>query len=360
MKEVLILFLTLGSMVFAIVYLKKFIRNIIVFGKKDILEDEIIKVKKSTFMFIGIFLAMLIIYLITIFQFVDFVDVSEIKVSTTYFVILIAITVSDVYFLKGVKFEKIPNLKKELKICKNVLLGTGTVVLLIIFGASSTHFNSLFSRKEVPETGAIRLTNDKYKHAPILFGKDIYFPSSYDFPDDRNTESLGEILPQNAGFLIKLINQDYVIADKTDENQTHIKTGGGDDITRYTKAEFLENQKLVNKHLEEYERYNLFNDEDNQTISIKKEIVVELEDNYGEIDYNADDFIKCDAVYYILAESKNTKTANRDKDDKDFEGSVEEPVIYIGCILKRVDNYYYGNQKNQIDEKLRTLIFDEK
>ncbi len=69
----------------------------------------------------------------TIFQFVDFIEIGEMKVIITYFVILIVGVLSDIYFLKAVKFEKLPKVKKELKICKTVLLNNCSVFIVLYF-----------------------------------------------------------------------------------------------------------------------------------------------------------------------------------------------------------------------------------
>ncbi|SDI61895.1 hypothetical protein SAMN05443529_1601 [Desulfosporosinus hippei DSM 8344] len=83
------------------------------------------------------------------------------------------------------------------------------------------HINRMVNRN----IAATRLTDDRLRHGPIEFEGEVYFPSSYNLPEDKYTEVLGIIESKDAGLIVKYLNNDYALANKDDKNYTHLKTG---------------------------------------------------------------------------------------------------------------------------------------
>lgn len=134
MEVILALILIMSTMIFSIVFLKKTIRNIVIFDKNcNLIEIERTIIKKSTIRFLGTSLVLLAIFIIATLKFTDFIENGEMKVIITYFVILIVGVLSDIYFLKEVKIEKLPKVKEELKICKTVLLVNCSIFIVLFF-----------------------------------------------------------------------------------------------------------------------------------------------------------------------------------------------------------------------------------
>jgi len=133
-EVILALILIMSTMIFSIVFLKKTIRNIVIFDKNcNLIEIERTIIKKSTIRFLGTSLVLLAIFIIATLKFTDFIENGEMKVIITYFVILIVGVLSDIYFLKEVKIEKLPKVKEELKICKTVLLVNCSIFIVLFF-----------------------------------------------------------------------------------------------------------------------------------------------------------------------------------------------------------------------------------
>jgi len=124
-----------------------------------------------------------------------------------------------------------------------------------------------------------------------------------------------------------LINQDQVIVDKTDENYTHIKTGGVDDATRFTKAKYLERKEHVNEILEKYSKFVLCNDNYNKPVrlSIDKEIIIELENKFGEIEYKVEDFDKYKEIFYIYV---NSPSGHVEGLKGEIDAIFDDPIVF--------------------------------
>ncbi len=218
------------------------------------------------------------------------------------------------------------------------------VMVLSYMGVRSLHDNVV----------ATRLTDDRLRHGPIEFNGEVYFPSSYNFPDDRNSEVLGEVATKNSQTFSLLLFNDELIADKTDINYTHLKTQG-DDCTRFTKAEYLEEPSIVKENLGKYSKFVLCNDDDEKDIRIQIDIdtILELENKFGSIKYNPRDFDNYDKLYYIFVDSPSEYTDS-------LEGEIlevfDDPIVYLGCIFVVNNQFYYGNMTNRIEGELSNKL----
>ncbi|SDH40316.1 hypothetical protein SAMN05443529_1131 [Desulfosporosinus hippei DSM 8344] len=151
-------------------------------------------------------------------------------------------------------------------------------------------------------------------------------------------------------------NSDPFSCPKTDQFILPFTTGGGHDSTRYTKAEFLENPGLVKQALQDYSRFVLCNDDNVKGIRIliDKELLVELENKFGNINYRTEDFKNYDKLYYIYVDSPSGYT---DSDDgKEILEVFDNPIVYMGCIFVVNNKLYYGNMNNNITGELADML----
>lgn len=185
-----------------------------------------------------------------------------------------------------------------------------------------------------------KMLTSSIEYGPLEFQDYIYFPSKFKFSDELNSNPVGTVEPKNMNFIIYLFMNHKIVTDKTDSSNTHIRTLG-DDSRFYSKSEFLENANLANEAFEKYSRFALcgVNAKEMEDIQIDKDILIKLEERYGEIKYNKEDFDKANKIYYIYANYLNTQ-------DSEF----------IGCIMDYQGNLYYGNLSNKIDKSLADLI----
>ncbi len=188
------------------------------------------------------------------------------------------------------------------------------------------------------------LTSDAFEHGPIEFKGEVYFPSNYTFTEERNSDILGKLAPKNVSNLLLLMINHNIIADKQDENFTHLKLQG-DDVRTYTKAEFLENPSLTKENFEQYSNFIICNDDNVNKFrsSISKDLLIQLEERFGQIKYKLDDFNKYDKLFYLHVDPPKIKSG------RDI---LIGPNVYIGCIFLMGNKLYYGNMNNNIDGEL--------
>ncbi|MDZ5034002.1 hypothetical protein [Clostridium perfringens] len=221
-----------------------------------------------------------------------------------------------------------------------VAIGALIICFAVVIGFNYNKKGRFKSKKIV----AKMLTSNSLEYAPMEFNGNIYFPSRFKFPEKLKSEPLGTVEPKNMSFFVYLIMDHQIIADKTDSSNTHVKTLG-DDSRFYSKAEFLENPNLSNNIFEKYSDFALCEgDEGKETkTQIDKDTLIKLEEKYGEVKYDKDDFNKVDKIYYIYGNYLNTQDAE-----------------FIGCILSYENKLYYGNLNNSMEgplyEKINSIL----
>lgn len=209
------------------------------------------------------------------------------------------------------------------------------------------------------KNAAIRLTDSFYNYGPIEFNGEIYFPSNIDFPESRNTEVLAKVIPKDNSLIIELINQDILVGDREDANYTHLKTKGGDHSIKFSKTSFLENPTYVESVLKNHSKFELINDYDLKVTSIplEQDLIVQLEDAFGPIEYSINDFNEYDKIYYIYVDLPDSYI-----ESDNLKIAIATDPIYIGCIFSVNNELYYGNLNNpitgELSDTLKNLIND--
>ncbi|WP_346962462.1 hypothetical protein [Clostridium sp.] len=135
-----------------------------------------------------------------------------------------------------------------------------------------------------------------------------------------------------------------IIADKQYENFTYMKWQGYD-ARAYTKAEFLEENSLIEESFEQYSNFIICNDDNVNKFrsSINKDLIIQLENKFEQVKYKLDHFNKYGRLFYLYVDTPKIKSG---RDILVF------PNAYKGCIFLMGNKLYYGNMNNNIDGEL--------
>lgn len=216
---------------------------------------------------------------------------------------------------------------------------------------------------------------DDYRFDPIVFQNEIYFTDeAYSYGEGWNIETdakkYGRITNRNLyekkgkkkllpEYIISYLIVNQIWADKNDNSYEHLIIRGGDG-NEYSKVSYLENPSRIQKLLEKYSSFILVskNDTWHKKCLISKELIIELEMQYGECDYILEDFYEMSEAYYIyvnpflLYQGSNEELKAAGERDRHVSGR------YIATIF--VDDegkLYYCNRDNLIDDEMTQKIY---
>lgn len=185
--------------------------------------------------------------------------------------------------------------------------------------------------------------------SPIKHNGKLYFHSGKAY-DENTYEKIGYLLDKNSVLEVMLCmffaNELYAIdGDRDHLRSVHVTAGS------YSAFSVFENKEYTDMIFNKYEEFELlFKDEMGEffigSLDIPKDIVVSLEEQLGDVNYKISDFNKSDKNYYVYVKSPN-------KDPFDLK---EDSFLYIGVIMAKDGNYYYGNLSNQIGQEQADAI----
>lgn len=185
--------------------------------------------------------------------------------------------------------------------------------------------------------------------SPIKHKGKLYFHSGKEY-GEGSYKKLGYVLDKNSVLDVILCvffaNDLYAI----DENKDHLRVEN-DMVGSYSVFSVFENKEYTDMIFNKYEEFELlFKDELGEffigSSDIPKDIAVSLEEQFGDVNYKISDFNKSDKNYYLYVKSPN-------KDPFDLK---EDSFLYIGVIMAKDGNYYYGNLSNQIGQEQADAI----
>ena len=196
---------------------------------------------------------------------------------------------------------------------------------------------------------------------PIVFQDELYFPiKEYPYGDDYDSTCMefcgymgSKSLYENQGKIVELLDGfDYIMLDRicTDtryKNDEYLQVEGGSP-NEYAKASCLEDNERIQQLLDTYSSYILIQkghtSEDKYLFP--EELIVELEQEFGECSYDVKDFEEMEEVYYIFV---NPFFQN--------EGAPSAKRYYIATIFMDDNgNFYYCNSNNQISDEMSQKI----
>lgn len=198
---------------------------------------------------------------------------------------------------------------------------------------------------------------DEFVIAPILFEDTIYFQDDFYVPvydGPRECEIKGNVQfwslcpyrkeKRDITFYFEylLLNKIAVVRKDVERNNIIVT---GFDSRGYTKASLLEDENRMEALFEEYDDFVLVDIHGlNKKYIIPKQLVVDLEEEYGECDYDIQDFADMSPQYYINADFYAAKGQS--------EPALDSSMIYVAIIFYKDGDYYYCNSKNKIQGEL--------
>lgn len=203
--------------------------------------------------------------------------------------------------------------------------------------------------KESDRINSRYMTDEHYRYSPIVLDNNIYFPSSFDEEDIKETKEVGFLGAKNKGWFVdSFASTGPLFADVSDKDNNRITVKDDFPMT-YIKGQYLSDIKIVEENINKYEKFVLCNDsksvEENFEIrvSIEKKYLLELVNKFGEVEINNNDYINAEDIFYIYVDSP---------DHKIHERTFDKPIVYIGTIFLKNKKLYYGNMKNEIKDQL--------
>ena len=178
---------------------------------------------------------------------------------------------------------------------------------------------------------------------------EVYFPSTVDLGNENGLKEIGYLSVKNKSIvndLLLIVGK--VLVDESDKNYTHFSVID-DFAMNYTKGEYLQDKNIINDTMNKYNDFVLCNDKNDleTRITLEKDVLYMLQDEFKTIEYKADNFKNSDDRYYIYVNSPQKKLHGRTFDD---------PIIFMGCILVKDNKLYYGNFDNEIKGELLNKI----
>ncbi|ADL52284.1 hypothetical protein [Clostridium cellulovorans] len=145
------------------------------------------------------------------------------------------------------------------------------------------------------------VTNEHYRYSPVELNGDIYFPSNYDFKDNKELKSIGHLgVKDKRSINDILLDVGEILVEKEDRDHIHF-TVIDDNPMSYSKVNYLQDLSFIKSNIDKYNSFVLCNDRDTAEarIIIEKDVIVKLQETFGTIKYNKEDFNNCDDIYYI-------------------------------------------------------------
>lgn len=226
---------------------------------------------------------------------------------------------------------------------KKIILGISILVISII------SIIVLISVKEQKDIIARYVTDENYRYKPVELNGDVYFPSSIDLGNEKNLKSIGYLSVKDKNIvndLLLIVGKVFI--NENDKDYTHFSVVD-DFAMNYTKGSYLQDKNIINDNMNKYNDFVLCNDKNDIEIrtTIEKDILYMLQNEFKTIEYKVDDFKNCDDRYYIYVNSPQEKLYDR---------TFDNPIIFMGCILNKDNNFYYGNLDNEIKGELLNKI----
>ncbi len=216
------------------------------------------------------------------------------------------------------------------------------------------------------------LTDEHHKYAPIniLESGDVYFTSSsIALQFNENLPNIGFLAHKDESFINDiLLSVGTLHYDENDEDFTELVVVDDNTMT-YTSSKYFDEQMITNllAQFDEFDIIDTYKTEDYESFFVKnnidKELLIELNENFGTVNYVADDYKKAENIFYIYTTSERYNTTQELETEISDEELLDifngEPMdsSYIASILVFENNYYYGSFENKIEgETLDALI----
>ncbi|NLK94520.1 MAG: hypothetical protein GX275_04920 [Clostridiales bacterium] len=230
------------------------------------------------------------------------------------------------------------------------------ISIIVIFIILTIVFLLLSFSKSTDEIVARYVTYENYRYSPILLDNNIYFPSSFDEEEIKDTKIIGMLGAKDKGWFVDSFGSTgLLLVDENDKEINKIKVR--DDFPMsYIKGEYLSDVNILNDNINKYENFVLCNDSDNYEedyeirISIDKDYLLKLVEEFGQVNINKNDYNNVDDIFYIYVDSPKHEIHNKTFDDA---------IVYIATIFTKNNKLYYGNLNNEIKDELYDIFMEK-
>lgn len=226
-------------------------------------------------------------------------------------------------------------LKNKSKLKKILLFCASALIIAIVITGIILHKEVKNLEKQVVLES---LTGDWL--GPVSFNDNIYFPSQEKINALDYTKSLG--IAEKITILGIIFGMNHVYGDENDKEYVKINIHGVDDMD-YIRADVIESKEFDFSLYKEYILDSAF--VTNKKVLLTEEFVRKLEEVFGTVVYDQNDFENYKEYYSVFAYQN---------ENKDNTAVIPR---YIGCILKINDTYYYGNSSNEITGTLLSEFY---
>lgn len=229
--------------------------------------------------------------------------------------------------------------------------------LSIAFMTLSVYFISSFdNRKQNFSTVANVLTKDAVM-GPIEYDGQMYVPIAMDLDYYETGTAVGYMANKNQNTDSRLyrLTVSNVIYTSGDSDNTYLQVYGAD-MNSYKKLSVIEkvsswkDDEVYLLWDEQWSSESAYSKDFTGFSECSRDVVTMLEEEFGEVELNPDDFEDYDA-YFTIESYKSLKEAM----------DAQKPIgTWVGCILVKDNKFYYGNYENQITggtlQKLRYVL----
>lgn len=208
------------------------------------------------------------------------------------------------------------------------------------------------------------------RNSPIIYNGALYFYSEDMTIEYGNTSSKGITLRSPGGFLGNIEKRELYY-DVTDAGQSILVSNNNNLLCNYISQNRIEETErtenlmelyddfLIEKQVITYSKHGtdgIVDAESSSEESLDKGIVKKLEEKYGEVKYNINDFQNIEELFFIKAGCVDNDVFLKKYTERGYFAvgdfyDTEIPEIFVGIIIKK-DNNYYRNSKNKVSDNL--------
>lgn len=236
----------------------------------------------------------------------------------------------------------------------SVLLLVAMLMFAIGMGTAAYRMNRAKNKKaEAPayEGKSSMLTRDTVL-GPLFYNEKVYLPERIALNYAHRGRTIGYALEKGEdenGYFFE--GSSLLYGQKNVKVDGHLKVAG--DINgSYGMAEAIEMENAWQEDVlfvlwdEEWESESRFSKNRTGYSIVPRELVAYLEETYGEVSYEPQDFSEYDAFFSIYGYQSPS------------EAFVDDSNVghWVGCVLIKDDEFYYGNYKNHIEGETKQML----
>lgn len=230
----------------------------------------------------------------------------------------------------------------------------GALCLVVLVGSVSIYMFVPDKNDKKPYQKVADCLTEDSAHGPMIYQDAFYVPISEDLNLYETEKAYGYI-----GYKGEKCDSRFyelVIANllyQMESDDTYVQMYGADKIS-YKKLSVVEEEDAWNQDSifllwdEEWVGQASYTEEPTGYSVCETNFILGLEQKFGKVTYSADAFSDYDAYFTI-------------RGYKDLKDAIEEDYElgdWVGCILVKDNNFYYGNYDNQISGVLLQQLLD--